>query len=151
MEDDVQTEVQAEGVAEYPTAQPLERLKAERVQLGEPALDRLKAERVQEELAAAPARRLEGEPLMQLMQDMSGWRLSADGRAILRRFKFPTLRAAMAFAAFGAELTAAHSHQPGVNLHGNDVIVTYSTASVFGLTPLDFSAARALSLHAVEP
>lgn len=151
MEHDAQPGVQPEGVAEYATDQALERLKAERVQLFDPPLDRLKAERVQGELAAAPTQRLDGAEVMQLMQEMSGWRLTADGRAILRRFRFPSLRVAAAFAAFGAELTDALRHQPGVNLHGNDVIVTYSTPSVCGLTPVDFAAARALSLHPTEP
>jgi len=149
MEDDEQTGVQPEEVGAYPAAQ--EELKAERVQLAEPALDRLKAERVQEELAAKPTERLRADQVRSMMQEMSGWRLSADGRSIIRRFRFPTLRAAMAFTALGLELTAGCLHQPGVSVHGNDVIVTFAS-SVGGLTLGDITSARALSLHAApEP
>ncbi len=111
------------------------------------ALMDLKAERVQEELAAEPTDRLKAERVQLMLQETGGWRLTGDGRAILRRFKFPALRPAIAFTQMTAEFAATLLHQPGMSVHGNDVILTFSTPSAGGLTLLDFNVARAISLQ----
>jgi 4a-hydroxytetrahydrobiopterin dehydratase len=130
-ETDVPADLEAERAEEEPAAEPDGRLKAERVQaeLAVDATERLKAERVQD-----------------LLKETVGWRASADSRTILRRFKFPALRPAVAFTAMVAELAATLFHQPEVSLLGNDVLVTFSTPSAGGVTLRDFEMAWAISL-----
>lgn len=82
----------------------------------------LKADRVQQEVGKRP-----------------GWKQQGD--AIIRTYKFPTFRGAIAFVNFVAELAEARDHHPDIDIRWNKVTLTLSTHSAGGLTEKDFDLA----------
>ena len=103
-------------------------LKSERVQ------SRLKPERVQS--------RLRPERIQARLEELPGWKLAGDGRALERTYLFPTIRAAVAFVALVAEIGDAEGYVPDVDLRHLEVTLRVATSTEAGLTDLDFDVAR---------
>jgi len=104
------------------------KLKSERVQT------RLKPERVQT--------RLRPERIQAQLEELPGWELAGDGRALERTYLFPTIRAAVAFVALVAEIGEAEGYVPGVELRHLEVTLRVATNAEGGVTELDFDLAR---------
>jgi len=103
-------------------------LKSERVQ------SRLKPERVQT--------RLRPERIQAQLEELPGWELAGDGRALERTYLFPTIRAAVAFVALVAEIGEAEGYVPDVDLRHLEVTLRVVTSPEAGVTELDFDVAR---------
>jgi 4a-hydroxytetrahydrobiopterin dehydratase len=108
------------------------KLKSERVQT------RLKPERVQT--------RLRPERIQAQLEELPGWELAGDGRALERTYLFPTIRAAVAFVALVAEIGEAEGYVPDVDLRHLEVTLRVATSAGAGVTELDFDVARRLDL-----
>lgn len=109
------------------------KLKSERVQ------SRLKPERVQT--------RLRPERIQAKLEELPGWELAGDGRALARTYLFPTIRAAVAFVAVVAEIGDAEGYVPDVDLRHLEVTLRVATNAEGGVTELDFEAARRFDLR----
>lgn len=72
------------------------------------------------------------------------WTLSADGRAIEKRFTFDDFSAAFAFMTCGALAAEKLNHHPEWSNVYNRVDVRLTTHDAGGLTALDFALAEAL-------
>jgi len=103
-------------------------LKSERVQ------SRLKPERVQN--------RLRPERIQAQLEELPGWELAGDGRALERTYLFPAIRAAVAFVALVAEIGDAEGYVPDVDLRHLEVTLRVATSTEAGVTELDFDVAR---------
>jgi 4a-hydroxytetrahydrobiopterin dehydratase len=122
------------------------RLKAERIQ------GKLKSERVQSQLR--PERigsklkservqtRLRPERIQAHLEELPGWDLAGDGRALERTYLFPTIRAAVAFVALVAEIGEAEGYVPDVDLRHLEVTLRVTTSTEAGVTELDFDVAQ---------
>ena len=104
------------------------KLKSERVQT------RLKPERVQT--------RLRPERIQAQLEELPGWQLAGDGRALGRTYLFPTIRAAVAFVALVAEIGEAEGYVPDVDLRHLEVTLWVATSTEVGVTELDFDVAQ---------
>lgn len=125
-------------------------LKSERVQeqlrperLGaqlksEPVQSRLKPERVQT--------RLRPERIQAQLEELPGWEITGDGRALERTYLFSTLRAAVAFVALVTAIGEAEGYVPDVDLRHLEVRVRVATSTEAGVTELDFDVARIFAL-----
>jgi 4a-hydroxytetrahydrobiopterin dehydratase len=109
------------------------RLKPERVQ------QKLKSERVQSQLRP--------ERIQAQLEELPGWKLAGDGRALARTYLFPTIRAAVAFVALVAEIGEAEGYVPDVGLRHLEVTLRVATSTEAGVTELDFDAARVFDLR----
>ncbi|MDH3255864.1 MAG: 4a-hydroxytetrahydrobiopterin dehydratase [Acidobacteriota bacterium] len=85
--------------------------------------ERLKSERIQAGILKVPA-----------------WAL--DGDTIVRTYKLPSFRAALAFVQFVGELAEARDHHPDIDIRYNRVKLTLTTHSAGGLTERDFDLAE---------
>jgi 4a-hydroxytetrahydrobiopterin dehydratase len=72
---------------------------------------------------------------------LPGWRLSADGKAIEREFRFADFRTAFAFMARVALAAERADHHPEWRNVYNRVDVRWSTHDAGGLTDSDFALA----------
>jgi 4a-hydroxytetrahydrobiopterin dehydratase len=108
-------------------------LKSERVQ------SRLKPERVQT--------RLRPERVQARLRDLPGWEAAADGAALERTYLFPTVRAAMLFAALMAEIGEAVGYVPEIDVRYLEVTLRVATHTGKGITELDFETARVFDLR----
>ena len=70
-----------------------------------------------------------------------GWRLSSDGKAIERQFKFPDFRAAFAFMTRVALTAERADHHPEWTNVYNRVDMRLTTHDAGGLTERDFALA----------
>jgi len=109
------------------------KLKSERVQ------SRLKPERVQT--------RLRPERIQAQLEELPGWELAGDGRALERAYLFPTIHAAVAFVALIAEIGEAEGYVPDVDLRHPEVTLRVATSAEGGVTELDFEVARRFELY----
>jgi 4a-hydroxytetrahydrobiopterin dehydratase len=109
------------------------KLKSERVQT------RLKPERVQT--------RLRPERIQAQLEELPGWELAGDGRALERTYLFPTIRAAVAFVALVAEIGEAEGYVPDVDLRHLEVRLRVTTSAEAGVTELDFDVARRFEIQ----
>ena len=82
----------------------------------------LKSERVQQKMLTAP-----------------DWKLSED--SIIRTFKLPSFRSALAFVQWVGEVAEAADHHPDIDIRYTKVKLTLSTHSAGGLTDKDFDLA----------
>jgi 4a-hydroxytetrahydrobiopterin dehydratase len=108
-------------------------LKSERVQ------SRLKPERVQN--------RLRPERIQAQLEELPGWELAGDGRALERTYLFPTIRAAVAFVALVAEIGEAEGYVPDVDLRHLEATLRVAASAEVGVTDLDLEVARRFELY----
>jgi 4a-hydroxytetrahydrobiopterin dehydratase len=72
--------------------------------------------------------------------------------AIVREWKFPDFRTAMAFVNRVADAAEAANHHPDIQVHGfNKVRLRLTTHSAGGLTSRDFELASTIDALADEP
>lgn len=78
-----------------------------------------------------------------LVASLPGWTLAADGKAIVRRFRFPEFEATMNFVNALADVARKHDHHPDMKVGYNYCEVLFTTHDAGGLTSLDAACARA--------
>lgn len=96
------------------------------------AVERLKPERVQEGLAVRRA--LQRLKVLQRLDAMSGWKLSADSRTIGKARPFADPRDAAAYAAFAVQLAAGRGHSLGITVSPGQLVVTLRGRTPSGIT-----------------
>jgi 4a-hydroxytetrahydrobiopterin dehydratase len=74
------------------------------------------------------------------LASLGGWK--RDGDAIVKTFRFPSFRDAVAFVDRLAQVADAADHHPDILIRYRRVTVTYSTHSAGGITAKDVSGAR---------
>ena len=79
-----------------------------------------------------------------LLNDVPGWALRADGKAIERAFKFADFNAAFGFMTRVALYADKHDHHPEWSNVYNRVEVTLTTHDADGLSARDAAMARAI-------
>jgi len=139
---------------------PTTRLKAERIQgklKSERVQDQLRPERIGAQLKSErvqsrlkPERvqtRLRPERIQAQLEELLGWELAGDGRALERTYLFPTIRAAVAFVALVGEIGEAEGYVPDVDLRHLEVTLRVATSTEAGVTDLDFEVARLLDMR----
>ncbi len=72
---------------------------------------------------------------------LEGWNVA--GRAIRKEYTFRDFPEAVLFVSALVPAAEAADHHPDIEIHYRRVVLTYSTHSEGGLTPLDFEGARA--------
>ncbi len=83
------------------------------------------------------------------LENLPGWKLSADGKAISKSYKFPNFLAALAYVNKLAEVAEAHNHHPDLTLGWGYVGVTFTTHDAGGLSDNDYlMAGKAEALNA---
>ena len=78
-----------------------------------------------------------------LVASLPGWALADDGKAIVRRFRFPEFEATMRFVNALADVARKHDHHPDMKVGYNYCEVLFTTHDAGGLTSLDAACARA--------
>ena len=78
-----------------------------------------------------------------LQASLPGWSLSADGRAISRRFRFADFHATMGYVNRLAAIAHEQDHHPDLKVGYNYCEVLFTTHDAGGLTTLDAACARA--------
>lgn len=78
------------------------------------------------------------------LDDVNGWTLADDGKAIAKAFAFDDFSQAFAFMARAALAAEKHDHHPDWRNVYNRVEVTLTTHDAGGLTDRDFALARAM-------
>jgi 4a-hydroxytetrahydrobiopterin dehydratase len=78
-----------------------------------------------------------------LQASLPDWSLSADGRAISRRFRFSDFHATMAYVNRLAAVAHEQDHHPDLKVGYNYCEVLFTTHDAGGLTTLDAVCARA--------
>lgn len=78
-----------------------------------------------------------------LQVSLPGWSLSADGRAISRRFRFADFHATMDYVNRLAVVAHEQDHHPDLRVGYNYCEVLFTTHDAGGLTALDATCARA--------
>ena len=76
-----------------------------------------------------------------LVKQVSGWTLSADGKAISRRFEFKGFYKTMAFINAMAWIANAENHHPDFSAGYGHCLVNFSTHAINGLSENDFICA----------
>jgi 4a-hydroxytetrahydrobiopterin dehydratase len=78
-----------------------------------------------------------------LQASLPGWSLSAEGRAISRRFRFKDFHATMDYVNRLAAVAHEHDHHPDLKVGYDYCEVLFTTHDAGGLTTLDAVCARA--------
>jgi 4a-hydroxytetrahydrobiopterin dehydratase len=76
---------------------------------------------------------------------LPGWEVSADGKALQRKFKFSNFSAAFGFMTRVALLAEAAKHHPDWSNSYDTVFMALSTHSAGGITSNDVALARSIS------
>jgi 4a-hydroxytetrahydrobiopterin dehydratase len=79
-----------------------------------------------------------------LLGDVSGWRLSDDGKRISRAFDFKNFWQTMAFVNAAAWVAHQQDHHPDLQVSYRRCVVEYWTHAAGGLTENDFICAAKL-------
>ncbi|HEX7374662.1 MAG TPA: 4a-hydroxytetrahydrobiopterin dehydratase [Steroidobacteraceae bacterium] len=87
--------------------------------------------------------RLDAAAVQALAASLPGWGLSADGKAVARRFKFRDFDAALDFVNRLAPIANRLDHHPDLSVGWGYCEVLFTTHDAGGLTQLDAEAARA--------
>jgi pterin-4a-carbinolamine dehydratase len=87
--------------------------------------------------------KLDSAAVAALVDSLPGWQLSADGKAISRRFRFRDFEATMSYVNRLAALANADDHHPDLQVGYGYCEVLFTTHDAGGLTELDARAARA--------
>ncbi|HXG39852.1 MAG TPA: 4a-hydroxytetrahydrobiopterin dehydratase [Candidatus Limnocylindrales bacterium] len=80
--------------------------------------------------------------IAQRLRSLLGW--ERRGQALVRTFRFPDFRAALAFVNRVAEPAEEQRHHPDVEIRWNTVTLTLSTHASGGITERDFRLAEAI-------
>ena len=80
-----------------------------------------------------------------LLVEQPGWTLRADGKAIIRSFKFDDFNAAFGFMTRVALYADKHDHHPEWSNVYNKVEITLTTHDAGGLSARDAAMARAIA------
>jgi 4a-hydroxytetrahydrobiopterin dehydratase len=83
---------------------------------------------------------LNAQQISRRLKSVPAW--SKHGRAIRRRFEFPTFPQGIEFVNRVARKAEKADHHPDIDIRWNKVTLTLSTHSAGGLTGKDFSMAR---------
>lgn len=86
---------------------------------------------------------MDPQAVLALQASLPGWSLSADGRAISRRFRFADFHATMAYVNGLAAVAHEQDHHPDLRVGYNYCEVLFTTHDAGGLTTLDATCARA--------
>jgi 4a-hydroxytetrahydrobiopterin dehydratase len=81
----------------------------------------------------------------QLLTEVPGWSLEADGTAIARTFRFQNYYETLAFVNAVAWIAHGEDHHPDLSVHYNRCDVRWNTHAVGGLTDNDFICAAKVS------
>jgi 4a-hydroxytetrahydrobiopterin dehydratase len=92
-----------------------------------------------------PIPRLSDAEIAQLVTELPGWTLRADGLAIERAFRFGDFSEAFAFMTRVALLAEQHDHHPEWSNVYNQVAITLTTHDCGGLSARDAKMARAIA------
>lgn len=76
---------------------------------------------------------------------LEGWKLSADGTVITRRFDVKGFARAVEMANLAAWLGNKQNHHPDVAFGWGYCVVSFTTHDAGGLTPADFACAARLN------
>ena len=77
----------------------------------------------------------------ELLQEVPGWELAEEGRAITRTYRFDDYYRTMAFVNALAFVAHREDHHPDLGVHYDRAVVRYSTHDVGGLSENDFICA----------
>lgn len=80
-----------------------------------------------------------------LIDQLEGWSLSADGKAISRRFEFKGFYKTMAFINAMAWIANAENHHPDFTAGYNYCDITFTTHAIDGLSENDFICAAKIN------
>ncbi|HXD04047.1 MAG TPA: 4a-hydroxytetrahydrobiopterin dehydratase [Novosphingobium sp.] len=92
-----------------------------------------------------PIPRLSDAEIAQLVTELPGWTLRADGLAIERAFRFGDFSEAFGFMTRVALLAEQHDHHPEWSNVYNRVAITLTTHDCGGLSARDATMARAIA------
>ncbi|MBI5241441.1 MAG: 4a-hydroxytetrahydrobiopterin dehydratase [Elusimicrobia bacterium] len=81
---------------------------------------------------------LEGEALRRLLAELGGGWDCADGKRLVKEFKFPDFKSALAFADRVGELAERVNHHPELTVAWGRAAVSLWTHKIGGLTEADF-------------
>ncbi|MDA3934614.1 MAG: 4a-hydroxytetrahydrobiopterin dehydratase [Gammaproteobacteria bacterium] len=84
---------------------------------------------------------LSNEQASKLLQQLTGWTLQNDGKAIQRRFEFKGFYKTMAFINALAWIANQQMHHPDFSAGYNFCLVTFTTHAINGLSENDFICA----------
>ena len=94
---------------------------------------------------------LAAEQVHQYIQEVPGWKLTADGKRIRREWRVTDFRAALDFFNRVGQIAEAEDHHPDLHLVGyRNVAVELSTHAASGLTENDFILAAKIDTLPVE-
>lgn len=79
--------------------------------------------------------------IAQLIQSLSHWKLSSDGKSITRHFDFKNFYQTMAFINAVAWVAHAEKHHPLMSIGYNYCEISYTTHAIQGLSENDFICA----------
>lgn len=84
----------------------------------------------------------------ELLKEVPGWTLAADGKSISREYQFPDFAHALAFVNRVGVVAETEGHHPDIDLRWGRVGVTLSTHSIGGLSENDFILAAKIDASA---
>jgi len=79
------------------------------------------------------------------LEEIKEWELTADGKAISRRFRFRNFHETMAFINAMAEIANTQDHHPDFSAGYNYCEVNYTTHAIGGLSENDFICAAKIN------
>ena len=88
---------------------------------------------------------LEKDEISQLLPQISGWEVSADGKCINRSYQFENFYLTMAFVNAIAWIANQEGHHPDLEIGYNYCHVKFTTHAVDGLTQNDFICAAKIN------
>lgn len=88
-----------------------------------------------------PEHAVRGDAAQELLGELDGWTLAADGKSISRTFRFGNYHETMAFVNAVAWVAHREDHHPDLEVGYNRCLVRYSTHDVGGLSENDFICA----------
>ena len=81
----------------------------------------------------------------QMLAEVEGWNVSADGKRISRKFSFKNYWQTMAFVNAVAWIAHQEDHHPDLTVSYDHCVVSYSTHAIDGLSENDFICAAKVS------
>ncbi|HEV7669876.1 MAG TPA: 4a-hydroxytetrahydrobiopterin dehydratase [Thermoanaerobaculia bacterium] len=89
---------------------------------------------------------LKAERIQLALEQLPGWALAAEERAIFRSYELPTREAAVALLCLIVELSRPQRREPKLDLSGRHLTVTLSSPESRGVTEADLDLARQIAL-----
>ena len=87
----------------------------------------------------------------ELLQQVSGWTVSDDGKKISKTFKSKNFKDALAFANKVGDIAEAEGHHPDMFVSWGKVGISLSTHAIGGLSENDFIMAAKIDSKATPP